>query len=172
MRSSLRAESSSSSSSQSSIHEQTRPKHILKPPKYDGAGSFETFLAQFQNYASYNTWTKREQLVYCRSSLEKSAGQVLWDYSAETTGCLSKMIKERFGEDNQSDKYRLELKSRRRRPNKTLRNLQSDIRRLAALALPELEHGTRETMACGYFIHALDDPNFALNVRERSPERP
>ena len=58
MRSSPRAESSSSSSSESSIH--MRPKHILKPPKYDGAGSFETFLAQFQNCASHNKWTKRE----------------------------------------------------------------------------------------------------------------
>jgi len=116
MRLSQRAESSSSSSSKSSIHEHTRPtgKHILKPPKYDGAGSFGTFLAQFQNCASYNKWSKREQRVYLRSSLEKSAGQVLWDYSAETTGSLSKMIKvlkERFGETNHSDKYRLELKS-------------------------------------------------------------
>ena len=114
MRSSPRAESSSSSSSDSSIH--MRPKHILKPPKYDGAGSFETFLAQFQNCASYNKWTKKEQLVCFRNSLEKSAGQVLWDYIAEATGSLSKMItalKQRFSEANQSDKYRLELKSRR-----------------------------------------------------------
>jgi len=151
----------------------TRPKHILKPPKYDGTGSFETFLAQFQNCASYNKWTKREQLVYLRSSMEKSTGQVLWDYSAETTGSLSKMIKvmeKRFGEANQSDKYRLELNSRRRRPNETLRNLHSNIRRLAALALPELEHGARETVACDYFIDALDDPNFALKVRQRSPK--
>ena len=83
---------------------------------------------------------------------------------------LIKVLKERFGEANQSDKYRLELKSRRRRPNETLRNLHSDIRRLAALAFPELEHGARETMACDYFIDALDDPNFALKVRERSPK--
>jgi len=173
MRSSQRAESSSSSSSENSIHEHTRPEHILKPPKYDGAGSFETFLAQFQNCASNNKWTKREQLVYLRSSLEKSAGQVLWDYSAETTGSLSKMIKilkERFGEANQSNKYRLELKSRRRRPNETPRNLQSDIPQLAALALRELEHGVRETVAWDYFIEALDDANFALKVRKRSPK--
>ena len=111
--------------------------------------------------------------MYLRSSLEKDAGQVLWDYSAETTASLSKMIKllkERFGEDNQFDKYRLELKSRRRRPNETLRNLQSDIRRLAALALPQLDHRAREMMACDYFIDALDDPDFALKVRERFPK--
>ena len=166
-------ESSSSSSSDSSIHEHAKPKHMLKPPKYDGTGSFETFFAQFQNCASYNKWTKKEQLVYLRSSLEKDAGQVLWDYSAETTASLTKMIKvlkERFGEANQSDKYRLELKSRRRQPNEPLRNLHSDIRRLTALALPELDHKARETMACDYFIDALNDPNLALKVRERFPK--
>jgi len=130
-------ESSSSSSSESSIHEHTRPKHTVKPPKYDGTGSFESFLAQFQNCASYNKWSKRKQLVYLWSSLEKSAGQVLWDYSAETTGSLSKMIKVLkvcFDEASQSDKYRLKLKSRRRRPNETLRNPHSDIRQLTELA--------------------------------------
>jgi len=170
---SLRADISSSSSSESGIHEHPKPKHILKPPKYDGTGSFETFLAQFQNCALYNKWTKREQLVYIRSSLEKDAGQVLRDYSAETTVSLSRMIKllkERFGEANQSDKYRFELKSRRRRPNETPRNLHSDIRRLTALVLPDLEHRARETMACDYFIDALNDPNFALKVRERFPK--
>jgi len=170
---SLRADSSSSSSSESSIQEHPKQNHILKPPKYDGTGSFETFLAQFQNCALYNKWTKTEQLVHLRSCLEKDAGQVLWDYSAETTASLSrkiKVLKERFGEANQSDKYRFELKSRRRRPNETLRSLHSDIRRLTALALPDLQHRARETMACDYFIDALNDPNFALKVRERFPK--
>jgi len=83
---------------------------------------------------------------------------------------MIKVFKERFGEANQSDKYRLELKSRRRQPNETLRNLHSAIRRLAAVSLPKLEHRARETMACDYFIDALDDHNFALKVRERSPK--
>ena len=76
---------------------------------------------------------------------------------------------ERFGETNQSDKYRLELKSRRLRPNETVRNLHSDIRRLTAFALPDFDHRARKTMPCDYFIDALDDPNLALKVfRETS----
>jgi len=31
-----------------------RPKHTLKPPKFDGQGSFETFMAQFMNCAKHN----------------------------------------------------------------------------------------------------------------------
>ena len=105
--------------------------------------------------------------MYFRSSSEKDADQGIWDYNAEATASLSKMIKVlkgRFDETNQSDKYRLELKSRRRRPNETLQNLHSDILRLAALALPQLDHSARETIARDYFIDALDDPNIAFKV--------
>jgi len=85
---------------------------------------------------------------------------------------MIKVLQERFGEANQSDKYRFELKSRRRRPKETLRNLHSDIRRLTALALPNLEHRARKIMACDYFIDALGDPNFDLKARERFPKDP
>ena len=98
---------------------------------------------------------------------------MLWDYSAETTNSLKKMVKvlkERFGEANQADKYRIEVKNRKRQPGETLRSLHSDIRRLVALALPGFDRKARETMACDYFIDALNDPDFALKVRERSPK--
>ena len=75
-------------------------------------------LAQFQNCSVYNQWTESEQLAYLRGSLEKEAGQVLWDYSAESTNSVKKLIralKERFGGANQADKYRIEVKSRSRR---------------------------------------------------------
>jgi len=80
-----RVESFSSSSSDDETCIRSKPKHILKPPKFDGTGSFETFLAQFRNCAVYNKWTEAEKLVYLRGSLDKEAGQVLWDYGAETT---------------------------------------------------------------------------------------
>jgi len=144
----------------------------LKPPKYDGTTPFETFWAQFQNCTVYNRWTKTEQLVYLRGSLEKEAGQVLWDYGAEVTNSLKKLtktLKERFGGTNQADKFRIEVRHRRRKNGETLQSLHSDIRRLAALAFPELDHKARESIACDYFIDALDDSDFALKVRERSP---
>ena len=40
----------SSSSSDTEGHVRTeKPKHLIKPPKYNGTTSFETFLVQFQN---------------------------------------------------------------------------------------------------------------------------
>ena len=83
---------------------------------------------------------------------------------------MVKVLKERFGEVNQADKYRIEVKNRKRQPGETLRSLYSDIRRLVALALPGFDRKASETMASDYFIGALNDPDFALKVRERSPK--
>ena len=80
---------------------------------------------------------------------------------------LIKVLKERFGGTNQADKYRIKINNRRRKAGESFRSLHSDIRRLVALAFPDLDHKARELMACDYFIDALDEPNFALKVRER-----
>ena len=110
--------------------------------------------------------------MYLRGALQKEAGQILWDYGPEVTNSLKKLTKtlnERFGGATQSDKYRIEVRTRRRKPDETLQSLHSDIRRLMALAFPDLEHTARETIACDYFIDALAEPDLALKVRERSP---
>jgi len=52
-----------------------------------------------------------------------------------------------------------------------VQHLHADIRRLTALAFPKLEDRARETVACDYFVDALNDPTFELKVRERAPRR-
>jgi len=82
---------------------------------------------------------------------------------------LVKTLKGRFDGANQSDKFRIEIRNRRRKDGESLQSLHSDVRRLAALAFPDLQHSARETIACDYFIDALADADFALKVREREP---
>jgi len=98
---------------------------------------------------------------------------VLWDYGKEVTESLTeltKTLKKRFGGKAFADKHRIEIRNRRRRKDETLQSLHSDIRRLAALAFPKIEHKTCEVMACDYFLDALADPDFALKITERYPE--
>jgi len=75
----------------------------------------------------------------------------------------------KFGGKAFADKHRIQIRNRRRRKDETLQSLHSDIRRLAALAFPKIEHKTREVMACDYFMDASADPDFALKIRERYP---
>jgi len=148
-------------------------KHVLKPPKFDGKTSFESFWAQFQNCATHNKWTRPQQLVYLKNALDKDATNVLWDYGSEVTESLSRLtktLKMRFGGENFAEKNRIELCNRRRLPTETLTDLHIDIRRLSALAYPDMDHKTREVISCDYFIDALANPELGLKIRERQPK--
>jgi len=52
---------------------------------------------------------------------------------------------------------------------KSLNNLHFDIRRLAALALPDVPHKTRKELATNYFVDDLDR-NIAMKFKERNPK--
>ena len=135
--------------------------------------SFETFWAQFKNCAEHNCWSRKQELVSLRNSLDKEAANVLWDYGKEVTESLSeltKKLKKRFGGKAFADKHRIEIRNRRRRKDQTLQSLQSDVRRLAELPFPNIEHKTREVLSCDHCLGALGDPDFALKIRERHPE--
>jgi len=143
----------------------------MKPHTYDGTSAIESFYAQFLNCSDYHQWTKTDQLAYLKGALQE-AGQVLWDYGPEVTDSfieLVKTLKGRFGGANQSDKFRMEICNRRRKDGESLQSLHSDVRRLAALAFPDLQHSARERITCDYFIDALADADFALKVRELAP---
>jgi len=104
--------------------------------------------------------------------LEAKAANVLWDYGEKVTNSLSRLtatLKQRFSGQAFVDKHRTELRNRCRRKNETLQSLHVDIRRLAALAFPGVEHTARKALATDYFLDALNDSDFALRVRERQP---
>ena len=79
------------------------------------------------------------------------------------------LLESRFGGKAVSDKHRIELRNRRHRQNETLQSLHADIRRLAALAFPNVQPQMREEITCDHFLDALGDPDFALKIRERHP---
>ena len=153
----------------SSGEEVVPPKHIMKPPKFDGQSSFETFMVQFSNCAEYNQWNEAQKLAHLRNSLEKDAATILWDYGEETTTSwkgLTELLETRFGGKAMSEKYRIELRNRRRKTDETLSSLHADIRRLAALAYNDVTPEMRDQVTCDSFLNALGDPELAFKIRE------
>ena len=63
----------------------------------------------------------------------------------------------------------MELRPRHRKPGETFSALHQDIRKLMALAHRTLPQEARESIACDYYIDALNDDEFGLKVRERAP---
>jgi len=161
----------SSSEDEDDVH--NRPKHMLKPPRFDGKKSFESFMVQFNNCAQHNRWNRAEKLAYLRNALDSEAANVLWDYGTEVTDSLTgltKILESRFGGKAISEKHQIELRNRRHRRDETLQSLHSDIRRLAALAYPGVQPQTRDNITGDYFLDALGNPHLALKVRQRRPE--
>jgi hypothetical protein len=147
-------------------------RHLIKPRTVDGSGSFETFWAHFDNCATYSRWKEADMRAHLKAALIGDAGQVLWDSEASATNTLEKLttlLRSRFSATRQSDKHRMKLRLRRRRQGESLSALHQDIRRLMALAHPTLLQEARETIACDYYVDAMDDADFALKVRERAP---
>ena len=59
-------------SSRSSSTE-VRRHHRIRPQQFNGAGSFESFWANFENCATYNKWLEADKLAHLKASLTVDA---------------------------------------------------------------------------------------------------
>jgi len=138
----------------------------------DVVGSLETFWAHFENCTAYNWWSEADRLGHLKASLTGNAGEVVWASDAAATDTLAKLtalLRGRYRTSRQADKYRMELRLRRRRAGESLTVLRQDIRRLMALAHPSLPQDARESIACDCYIDGLGDPDFALKALRSTP---
>ena len=145
----------------------------LKPRGFDGSGSFESFWAHFSNCAEYNRWNDADSLANLRQALTGEAAQLMWDSShkeVDSLRKLTKLLRSHYGGSRQRARYLAELRLRRRRAGEELTTLHHDIRRLLALARPSLTRADRQVVGLDYFVEALNDPDFALKVREKMPK--
>jgi hypothetical protein len=82
---------------------------------YNGSTCLETFLAKLDNCAQFFEWNNDDKLFHLRASLEGPVGQVLWDAGKQTTvGKVIRLLRSRFGNENQAERLRTELRSRKR----------------------------------------------------------
>jgi predicted aspartyl protease len=138
---------------------------------YDGSTSLETFLARFENCAEYFEWTDADKLYQLRACLEGPAGQLLWSApKSATVDVIIQLLRNRFGSLHQQERYRAELKSRKRRPNETLQSLYIDISRLMCLAYPGASSPISDIVARDSFLDALNDPVLCVRILEKEPD--
>ena len=148
------------------------PFPTIKLGTYSGTGSLETFLANFNNTASYLGWTERDRLYHlCSTCLEGAAGQVLWDAGPQrSTQEVIRLLRTRFGHELQAERFKDELPARRRKAGETLQQLYQDICRLVALAYPGSEQSLVQHVTKEAFLTALNDAGLQLKVMEREPK--
>jgi hypothetical protein len=141
----------------------------MKPEKFDGRTSFETFMCMFENCAIYNKWNKIDKVAHLRWSLTGVVAQLMWDSDGLTYKELVEKLRDRFGGRGMEERFRTELRCRRRTKGESLRELAQDIRCLMALSYPGEKSSLSDHIARDVFLTALDDPEFELKIREREP---
>jgi len=146
-------------------------KVLLKLMTYDGTGSLETFLAKFSRLAEYMRWDDTDRYYHLCASLDGIAGQVLWDAGPQpTVADVITLLRTRFGNELHAERFKAEIKVRRRRPKETLQQLYQDISKLVALAYPGSKPELSSHVAKEAFVEALNDPQLQLKVIEREPK--
>ena len=147
-----------------------RPNHCMKPEKFNGKSSWETFLCQFENCARYNEWKPDDKVAYLRWSMTDLAAQMLWGTETYSYSQLVEKLGDRFGGHGIEEKFQHELRCRRRGKQESIRELAQDVQKLMSLAYPGEKSSMAEHIARDTFLSALDDPDLELKIREREPK--
>ena len=145
----------------------------VRLPPFETTTCVESYLAQFEICARYNGWTNEDKTVHLKLALKGAAAQILWDKGVETEltfDDLVRTLKLRFGSEGQSERYRMELISRKRGKNERIPTLHADILRLVTLAYPGQQGVINDIHAMNAFLSALDDKEFELRIRKKNPK--
>jgi hypothetical protein len=130
----------------------------------------ETHLAKLNICADYYGWTAHDRLCHLKASLDGHAGQVLWELSPDSSEAdVVKLLRNRFGNVNQTERFRAELRNRRRRRGESAQAVYQDVRRLLALGYPGHTGELCEVIGRDAFLEALADPALRTRVLDQQP---
>jgi len=87
-----------------------------------------------------------------------------------TEADISKLLRNRFGNDNQVERFRAELRMRRRKPGESVQSVYQDIRRLLALGFPGQSGELCEIIGRDAFLEALGDQALRIRVLDQQPK--
>ena len=99
-------------------------KILLRLNVFNGEGSLETFLAKFEQMAKCLTWSEADKFHHLCASLQGPAAQLFWGLNSNATAeSIIALLRTRFGNELQMERFRAELQARRRKSGETLQTL-------------------------------------------------
>ncbi|KAK3743507.1 hypothetical protein QZH41_004888 [Actinostola sp. cb2023] len=152
-------------------YQPTRPR--VRPAVYEGTTSWEDYEAQFEMVADLNDWNSEEKAAYLAVSLVGQARTVLGDLSGEERRnfkSLTAALATRFGTENKTEMFRVNVKNRQREKDESLPELAQAIRRLTRQAYPSAAVDLRDILARDYFLDAITETDMRWKIRQARPK--
>ena len=147
-----------------------RTHRDLKVDKYDGSTCIEAYLIRFESIAEYNGWKEKDKVIHIKAALKGGAENLLWESKGASFEEIVEKLRRRYGSRDLHEKYRVELKYRKRKPEESLQELADEVERLVALANPGDDRKVRDRIAKDAFIDAIGNPGFEMKIREKEPK--
>ena len=132
----------------------------IAPRLYDGKTAWREYHSHFQRVSRVNGWAEHQRLDYLWIHLTGEALSYVETLTPEQTtsyGRLCQVLEGRFGDTQQAEVYKSELRGRRRKSGESLQALAQDISRLVQRAYPEIGRPGIEELAVEKFREALPD---------------
>ena len=144
----------------------------FKPEKFDGKSNWRDYRAQFDIVARMNGWDEKAKASHLASSLRGPALEVLGDlpeWDREDYPLLIAALEQRFGNKNQAELHKVQLKTRCKSKNESYQEMAQAIRRLTREAYPRTDASTHETLALDAFLEGISDESIREKVIDRKP---
>jgi len=142
-----------------------RKKNWIRPKDNDGTTCVETFLSRFECAAKYNGWNALNKSAHLKTCLVGAAEHLVWNAEEDIYEDMKQKLRYHFGAKEQQEKFRLELRYRRRKTTETLQELATGVEKLVQLGYPGGDPGLLDILARDGFIDALDDEKLQKKVR-------
>nr|WP_253308776.1 hypothetical protein [Rickettsia endosymbiont of Ceutorhynchus assimilis] len=140
----------------------------IKPPTFDGSTSWTMYIRQFEAAANTNGWNDQEKATALIVALREPALDLLQSIPSiyqQNYQHLSQTLELRFGDHYRQEVFRTQVKSRVQKPDESLQEFESEVKRLVSLAFPAAGEDMQEWMAVSAFIDGLRDLKIQENLR-------
>lgn len=154
------------------LHVRRIEKPKVFPAMYDGKTNWTDYEVHFSMVAEINGWDDWSKAVFLASSLRGSAQGVLSDLDERSRHSFRQLraaLARRFGQENQTELFRAQLRLRQKKTDETLPELAQEIRRLVRLAYPTADEVVREALAKEGFLDALVGTDLKWQVVQARP---
>lgn len=153
----------------------TAPSHSdsmrLKPPTFDGLGSWRSFVVQFETVALHNGWSSDGKAAALIAQLRGKAAEcleVMPDSIRATYESLRQALEARFNDAHLQQLHLTALKTYRQK-TESLQELALAIERLAMKALAGCTEATLHLITTSAFVDAIKDTDVQRYVRLARP---
>jgi len=147
----------------------SRKASTIRLGAFDGMNiPLETHLAKLNNCSAYYGWSSADRVCHLKASLEGAAATLLWQLPGDCSEeRLLGLLRSRFGTADMIERFRCELRQRRRRNGESIQSVYNDVCRLVALSYPGETGELSRLVARDAFLDCLGDAEMRIRVLER-----